>query len=187
MRAGRKNLKRASCEKECLCLQDGESIMQVVSLRGSNLIEVMDAKGVKSLALFPAKFQRSLWMKRGSFVVVDASGREKALGSGSKVACVISQVLFQEQVRVLQKSPSWPEVFRTALMDNSSSQQQAPVPQLQESDADGSDGLPALEANLNRNRPVELYSDTDTDTDLDSDAEDHIESGLFECQDGISK
>jgi len=40
MRGGRKNLKRATEEKH-VTLQDGQSIMQVVSLRGSNIIEVL--------------------------------------------------------------------------------------------------------------------------------------------------
>jgi probable RNA-binding protein EIF1AD len=39
--------------------------------------------------------------------VVDISGMEKALESGSKVACIVSQVLFYEQVRAFQKSPEW--------------------------------------------------------------------------------
>ncbi|QCE15539.1 putative RNA-binding protein EIF1AD [Vigna unguiculata] len=38
MRGGRKNLKRATEEKH-VTLQDGQSFMQVVSLRGSNIIE----------------------------------------------------------------------------------------------------------------------------------------------------
>ncbi|OVA17307.1 Translation initiation factor 1A (eIF-1A) [Macleaya cordata] len=106
MKGGRKNLKRAA-EEEALNLQEGQSVMQVVSLRGSNLIEVLDAGGEKSLALFPAKFQKSMWIKRGSFVVVDERGRDRALESGSKVACIVSQVLFFEQVRLLQRSPEW--------------------------------------------------------------------------------
>jgi probable RNA-binding protein EIF1AD len=48
-----------------------------------------------------------LFQCAGSFVVVDISGKEKALESGSKVACIVSQVLFYEQVRSLQKSPEW--------------------------------------------------------------------------------
>lgn len=40
-------------------------------------------------------------------MVVDDSGREEAVESGRKVACVVLQVLFHEQVRVLQKSPEW--------------------------------------------------------------------------------
>ena len=43
----------------------------------------------------------------GSFVVVDDSGGEEAVESGRKVACVVVQVLFHDQVRVLQKSPQW--------------------------------------------------------------------------------
>jgi len=49
----------------------------------------------------------SIFLITGSFVVVDESGREQALESGSKVACIVSQVLFHEQVRRLQKSPEW--------------------------------------------------------------------------------
>lgn len=39
MKGGRKNLKRAA-EEDSLNLRDGQGIMQVLSLRGSNLIEV---------------------------------------------------------------------------------------------------------------------------------------------------
>lgn len=46
--------------------------------------------------------------------MVDESGKEKALESGSKVACIVSRVLYHEQVRVLQKSPKW-----CASVDNS--------------------------------------------------------------------
>ncbi|KAL4189998.1 hypothetical protein AMTRI_Chr08g168290 [Amborella trichopoda] len=113
MKGGRKNLKRAVVE-EHVSLQDGQCIMQVVSLRGSNLIEVMDDSGRNSLAKFLAKFQKSIWIKRGNFVVVDGdgSGSEKALESGNKITFMISQVLFHEQVRTFQKSPDWPEIFR---------------------------------------------------------------------------
>ncbi|GAB4827716.1 hypothetical protein Ancab_034602 [Ancistrocladus abbreviatus] len=166
MGGGRKNLKRAAKE-DSLTLQCGQSIMQVISLRGSNLIEVMDARGEKSLALFPAKFQKSMWIKRGSFVVVDESGREKALESGNKVACIVSQVLFFEQVRLLQKSPDWPEVFKSTPIDNSTKDLQGCASRQQENDASSSDddGLPPLEANMNRIKPFELHSDTESDSD----------------------
>lgn len=43
MKGGRKNLKKRAVEssEDKLSIQDGQSIMQVVSLRGSNLIEVL--------------------------------------------------------------------------------------------------------------------------------------------------
>ncbi|XP_010253036.1 PREDICTED: probable RNA-binding protein EIF1AD [Nelumbo nucifera] len=164
---GRKNLKRAARE-EVLTLQEGQSIMRVVSLRGSNVIEVMDAGGEKSLALFPAKFQKSMWIKQGSFVVVDESGREKALESGSKVACMVSQVLFYEQVRTLQKSTIWPEIFKTTNKDDSCSHLQRPASQPEEEwNSSDDDGLPPLEANLNRSRP-NFCSDSESCSDIES-------------------
>ncbi|KAI4306569.1 hypothetical protein L6164_029834 [Bauhinia variegata] len=170
MRGGRKNLKRATEEKH-VTLQEGQSIMQVVSLRGSNLIEVMDAHGDKSLALFPAKFQKSMWIKRGNFVVVDESGREKALESGSKVGCLVSQVLFYEQVRALQKSSEWPENFKSTITDdskeslcNNTSRQENEI-----DPSDDDDGLPPLEANTNRMRPLEFQTDADSESSSDID------------------
>ncbi|CAL9069810.1 unnamed protein product [Musa banksii] len=159
--AGRKNIRRASKE-DGISLREGQGIMKVVSLRGSNVIEVMDAKSVKSLALFPAKFQKSFWIKTGSFVVVDESGREKALESGSKIACMVSQVLFHDQVRALEKSLDWPAIFRTATPDDSHQESKSQCKE--ETGSDSEDGLPPLEANLNRNRPIELYSDSDSDS-----------------------
>lgn len=47
----------------------------------------------------------------GSFVVVDESGKEKAIKDGSKVACIVTKVLFYEQVRALQKSTEWCVLF----------------------------------------------------------------------------
>ena len=50
MKGGRKNLKRA-VEEQSLTLSDGHSIMQVVSLRGSNLIEVIKKFSLSILQL----------------------------------------------------------------------------------------------------------------------------------------
>jgi len=141
--------------------------MQVLTLRGSNVIEVMDGEGVKSLALFPAKFQKSFWIKNGSFVAVDASGRDQALESGSKIACVVSQVLFHEQVRALEKSGNWPAIFSSTTNEASEAGTQAQTAAQidEEPDSDEDDDLPPLEANTNRNRPYELYSDSDSGSD----------------------
>lgn len=166
MKAGRKNLRRA-CSEGAVTLGEGESIMQVLALRGSNVIEVMDAKGVKSLALFPAKFQKSFWIKNGNFVVVDASGRDQALESGSKIACVVSQVLFHDQVRAMEKSEEWPAIFKSTSKEGSEAgTQEGTRPQIEEEpDSDEDDDLPPLEANTNRQRPFELYADSESDSD----------------------
>ncbi|KAK4255958.1 hypothetical protein QN277_008882 [Acacia crassicarpa] len=172
MGGGRKNLLRAKQETD-VALQAGQSIMKVVSLRGSNLIEVMDARGENSLALFPAKFQKSMWIKRGNYVVVDESGKEKALESGSKVACIVSQVLYHEQIRVLQKSSQWPAIFKSGVTDESNEKLNGntsqPEIERDSSDDDDDDGLPPLEANTNRLRPLELQMEEDSESNSDTD------------------
>ncbi|XP_031479370.1 uncharacterized protein LOC116250110 [Nymphaea colorata] len=166
MKGGRKNLKR-SMGDDLPSLQEGQSIMKVASLRGSNIIEVIDAKGDKSLALFPAKFQKSIWIKQGSFVIVDGSGMDKALEFGHKVTCIVSQVLFYEQVRALQRSPEWPEVFCSERSEHGPTENAHPTERQCSSDED--DDLPPLEANLNRIRPSHLYVESDADSDASSD------------------
>jgi probable RNA-binding protein EIF1AD len=39
----------------------------------------MDDTGFKTLALFPAKFRKSLWIERGDYVLVEESDKERAL------------------------------------------------------------------------------------------------------------
>ncbi|GFP89811.1 probable RNA-binding protein eif1ad [Phtheirospermum japonicum] len=143
--------------------------MQVVDLRGSNLIEVMDSKGEKLIAIFPAKFQKSMWIRRGNFVVIDESGREEAVESGRKVAGMVTQVLYHDQIRQLRKSSEWPEIFKSTSLENEK-QNLPPCTSQQDDDADdescSDDGLPPLEANTNRLNP-NLYVESDSDTDTE--------------------
>eukprot|EP01018_Ginkgo_biloba_P025577 Gb_18827 [translate_table: standard] len=188
MRGGRKNLKKEALEG-CPDLQEGQTIMQVVSLRGSNLIEVMDSSGSKTLALLPAKFHKSLWIKRESYVLVEESDREKALEAGNKVTCIILQVLFDEQVRMLRKSPCWPEGFNvdkscsTTATDKSDvkcksimmgrlgvhSENKEQENHVEEESSSEDEGLPPLEANCNRLRPREMNLTSEDETS-DSDS-----------------
>ncbi|KAM0896673.1 hypothetical protein ACQ4PT_023045 [Festuca glaucescens] len=165
MKAGRKNLQRACQDGSAVTLAEGESIMQVVTLRGSNLIEVTDGEGVKSLALFPARFQKSFWIKNGNFVVVDASGRDEALESGSKIGCVVSRVLFHEQVRALEKSGEWPAIFKSASNSWAGAEETTSQVAKEENSDEDDDDLPPLEANTNRNRTFDVQSDTESDSD----------------------
>ncbi len=110
MRGGRKNLKREALEG-IPELEQGEELMRVIGLRGSNLIEVENSNGDKTLCLLPAKFQKTIWIKMGSYVFVNEGNRDKAVEDGSKVTGTISRVLFEEQTRAMQKLSSWPSHF----------------------------------------------------------------------------
>ncbi|KZV27052.1 hypothetical protein F511_38885 [Dorcoceras hygrometricum] len=165
MRGGRKNLKRAVTEP-IVTQQQGQSIMQVVNLRGSNLIEVMDAKGQKLLAFFQQR----------SFIVVDESGREEAAESGRKVGGIVTQVLYHDQVRQLQKSPEWPQIFRFIPKEDSKPQLQSNASQNDYESSSGDDGLPPLEVNTNRLNPMGSHADTDSNSDSDSDSDSDTKS-----------
>ncbi|KDO67561.1 hypothetical protein CISIN_1g030718mg [Citrus sinensis] len=109
----------------------------------------------------------------GSFVVVDESGKEKAIKDGSKVACIVTKVLFYEQVRALQKSTEWPEIFKSTNSDdaNGSLERQAcNHEENDQSESDDDDGLPPLEANINRMKPMELQTESESDSESDTDS-----------------
>lgn len=178
MGRGRKNSKKEALEG-CFEIPEGQTVMQVVSSRGSNLIELMDDTGFKTLALFPAKFHKSLWIKRGNYVLVEESDRERALEAGSKVTCVILQVLFEEQVRTLRKSSSWPQGFnvdkRSTVTATSGSDANVHKIDLhsekeQYEEYSSDEGLPPLEANCNRRYPQELHVTSNEEETSDSDS-----------------
>lgn len=96
-------------------------------------------------------------------MVVDASGRDEALESGSKIACVVSRVLFHDQVRALEKSGEWPAIFKSTSNAWATGTTSKVEEELNSEEDD--DDLPPLEANTNRNRPVEVDSDSESGSD----------------------
>ncbi|KAK4793654.1 hypothetical protein SAY86_024089 [Trapa natans] len=173
-KGGRKNLQRATKDRD-VELQGGESIVQVVSLRGSNLVEVIDEGGQNSLALFPAKFQKTMWIKRGNFIVVDTSGKEKAVESGSKVTCIVSRVLSYDQVRELKKSQKWPQTLEQTLSEEPKKNAQGQTRLAEEDDglesSSEDDDLPPLEPNINRARRFGIYNAEESDSESESNSD----------------
>jgi probable RNA-binding protein EIF1AD len=52
----------------------------------------------------PAKFHKKLWVKRGGYLVVEHSA-EAAADAGSRVTGTIKNVLYDEHIRQLKKTP----------------------------------------------------------------------------------
>ncbi|KAG0567122.1 hypothetical protein M758_7G168700 [Ceratodon purpureus] len=187
MKGGRKNLKREALEHNGVEEpQEGHVLMRVVGLRGGNIVEAENAAGENTLCLLPAKFQKTIWIKTGTVVIVDEADREKAIEAGSKVTGTISRVLLEDQVRALRKSASWwPESFkdeRLVYRDESavSSKVEEVVGDVDEdgSESDDDDGLPPLEANSNRQHAMSTYEhvesdDSSDDEDLEVDRSKH--------------
>ncbi|XP_074567103.1 uncharacterized protein LOC141823756 [Curcuma longa] len=108
----------------------------------------MDGKAVKSLTVVPAKFHKSFWIKRGNFVVVDEGGLEKALESGSKIACIVSQQQEQGVDFLLLAYTKKNMIRRPAAFEATMPEEHAEQPRSrceEETDSDGEvDGLPLI-------------------------------------------
>ncbi|KAL0643079.1 hypothetical protein Bca4012_041369 [Brassica carinata] len=95
--------------------------------------------------------------------------KEKVQESGSKVTSIICKVLFFEQLRLFQKSPDWPEIFRDVKPVPADESSQIPMAQQDvDGEIDSSDDSmppPPLEAYTNRLRPFGVQFDAETDSD----------------------
>ena len=88
----------------------GECICKAHGSRGSNHIDVELPNGERTLMLLPAKFHRKLWIRKGSYVIVEllADGED----AGESVRGQIARVLMQDDVKYLKAMVGvWPERF----------------------------------------------------------------------------
>eukprot|EP00887_Chlorella_sp_A99_P007364 scaffold2.g7364.t1 len=89
----------------------GQHIVRAVGSRGSNIIEVEFPEGRATLALLPAKFHKKLWIKRGTYLVVEDASEEVA-EDGGRVTAQILAVLYEDHVKQLKRMHSvWPPQF----------------------------------------------------------------------------
>ena len=64
-------------------IEDNHVIAQIQKAEGNNLYTVKTSNGEGLLVELPARFRSQIWVKRGSFVVIDTSafqGRSNKLG-----------------------------------------------------------------------------------------------------------
>ncbi|EGF82218.1 hypothetical protein BATDEDRAFT_23639 [Batrachochytrium dendrobatidis JAM81] len=62
------------------------------------------------LVLLPSKFQKLIWIKKGSFVIVNLEPDSK-----TKVKAEIAHVLFPDNIKYLKSISKWPSVFEEEL------------------------------------------------------------------------
>ncbi|XP_068731234.1 probable RNA-binding protein EIF1AD isoform X2 [Montipora capricornis] len=82
-----------------------QQIVKVVSSRGNNLHEIETSDGNKFLVSMPSKFRKSVWIKRGDFVIVDP------IKEGNKVCAEIVYILYGKQIKYLKSEGLWPKAF----------------------------------------------------------------------------
>ncbi|KAG2948241.1 hypothetical protein PC117_g6185 [Phytophthora cactorum] len=116
--SGRKSAYRKGVTKRVLYgdpePKENELIVRVTALRGSNLFEVVDAKGAKSVTMLPTKFRKLIWVKRGDFLIVgEGDGGEATTATGKKgaVTSIVEHILYKEQIKNLKHKELWPAAF----------------------------------------------------------------------------
>jgi translation initiation factor IF-1 len=111
--SGRKTTYRKGVTKRVLYgdpePKENEQIVRVVALRGSNLFEVANAEGDKSVTMLPTKFRKLIWVKRGDFLIVAEGDGEATVATGKKgaVTSIVEHILYKDQIRNLKSKSLW--------------------------------------------------------------------------------
>ncbi|XP_004682664.1 PREDICTED: probable RNA-binding protein EIF1AD [Condylura cristata] len=103
---------------------DQQQIVRVLRTPGNNLHEVETAQGQRFLVSMPSKYRKSIWIKRGDFLIVDP------IEEGEKVKAEICFVLCKDHVRALQKDGLWPEAFSGVVEKHNSNRNRQTQPEL---------------------------------------------------------
>ncbi|KAL4931517.1 putative eukaryotic translation initiation factor eIF1a-like protein [Aspergillus undulatus] len=114
-------------------LSQGQEIARVIKATGNNIYSVQFPSKRKALVELPAKFRSTIWMKRGSFVVVDTNALESR---DNKLEGEIVNIVRDE--KAWRKTHYWPKEFvkqPVAVSDDEDESNVGKMPSSDESDA----------------------------------------------------
>ncbi|CAF1445425.1 unnamed protein product [Adineta steineri] len=80
-------------------------IVKVIAPRGNNLHEVITPSGSTFLVTMPTKFRRTIFIKRGDYVLVEN------IDEGDKVKAEIIQILLKDNIKYIRAQNCWPKEF----------------------------------------------------------------------------
>ncbi|KAH8273581.1 hypothetical protein KR018_002270 [Drosophila ironensis] len=154
----RKHLMKEMMEDDFALPTEQQKIVRVVSSRGNNLHEVETDRADEEnfLVSMPNKFRKSMWVKRGDFLLIEP------IEEGDKVKAEICKILTSEHVKEFTKAGIWPDRF---------AKKPAPeeMPPQSQEDSDFEDDLPP---NTNRPRNRESSAEEDEEEETSSSEED---------------
>ncbi|KAF9314533.1 putative RNA-binding protein eif1ad [Podila horticola] len=137
-------------------LEEGQQFARVLGSRGKSIHEVQFPDGAEILVNLPPKFRSLVWVKRGSYVIIEPAEEEDK----TKVAGDIAAVLFPDHIKKYKQQGIWPfedQLAKTNIGDDNDSDE--------ESGSDDDDLF------VNNNRPVIEETDSESDSDEESDEE----------------
>ncbi|KAI1311287.1 putative RNA-binding protein eif1ad [Mortierella claussenii] len=136
-------------------LEEGQRFARVLGTRGKNVHEVQYDSGEELLVNLPPKFRSLVWVKRGSYVVIQSAEEEDK----TKVAGDIVAVLFPDHIKQYKQRGIWPFEDQFSSMSNA-------VVDGSEDEEDEDDDL-----FVNNNRVVIEETDSESDSEEESDKE----------------
>jgi probable RNA-binding protein EIF1AD len=151
--------------------KDDETIVRILGGRGNNLHRAKDATGAEEfLVSMPRKFRKSVWVKRGDFVVV------QPIEEGDKVKAEIVRVLYKEQIKYYKAEGAWPDAFveeRKEKEREEAGKRDADGAAVQESSEEEEESAEDSDSDLfvNTNRPNVHYSESEDEETSEEDEE----------------
>jgi len=101
----RKHVYSEQLQPELRTPAEGQQIVRVTGGRGNYLHDAETAAGDSFIVSMPSKFRRSVWVKRGDYVLVET------IPEGDKVKAEIVTVLTKEHIRFYKNQNCWPHQF----------------------------------------------------------------------------
>ncbi|KNC76384.1 hypothetical protein SARC_11112 [Sphaeroforma arctica JP610] len=141
---------------------DKHVIMRVTQGLGNNLIEVESPDGIRVLTTLPAKFQHTIWIKKGDHVMIEY------VEAVTKVQADITHILYPNQIKFLKKKGLWPAEFPSKSEAQAEADAESqPPPRTKEVVAPNSDSEAEdmSDVFVNRNRRVQVESDVSESED----------------------
>lgn len=111
-------------------LSAGQAIARVKTAAGNNLYNVELPSGQAMLVELEARFRSKIWLRRGGFVVVDTTARERE----NKIDGEIVNVVRDE--KSWRKERYWPKEFEKRVVAEDSDEEDSNVGKLPPTDSD---------------------------------------------------
>ncbi|CAH1634914.1 unnamed protein product [Spodoptera littoralis] len=109
----RKQLMRLTTWKDDELLpKENQSIVKVLKNRGRNLHAVITPTGEEYLVSMPTQFRRTIWVRRGSYIVVEP------IPKGNKVKAEIVKIINKNSIQCYKENNVWPKEFEEANKTN---------------------------------------------------------------------
>ncbi len=152
--------------------QPSESIVRVISTRGTNQVEVEYPNKEKILVMMPSKFKKLIWTKKGDYLIISTDRSE---GNRGKIKGIIEHILVTHQIKHLKKLGVWPSEFvektpQVAVVESGDSG---------ENDVDGENGE-NLENGEGNQGEIDGENGEDGEDEEESDSSHNSDDEIFE-------